>query len=141
MKTPLLILTLALVGIQAQAQFVVIAHTPDLDKITIENHLVEMGKLVALIEQMTTTKDWLGNAAQIVEIAGAGGVLENLKTDGVAKSRLELAMNATSLGALGYDAAGLFAAPGEFFTSPWGRIEPQKTPGPGDSGRMEGSWK
>lgn len=117
MKTSILVLTLALAGVQVQAQFVVVAHTPDLDKITIDNHVVEIGKLVALIEQMTTTKDWLGNAAQIVDIAGATGVLENLKTDGVAKSRLELAMNATSQNALSYDGAGLFVAPEEFFTS------------------------
>ena len=69
-KLPFLV-ALALATAQAQAQPVVIAHTPDLDKITIENHLEEIAKLGAIIEQMTTTKDWLGNAAQIVEIAGA----------------------------------------------------------------------
>ena len=95
--------------------------TPVLNSITIKNHIEEIARLVAIIEQMQATKDWLGNAANILDIAGGKDVLASLQTVGVGQSRADLAINATSQDALIYDDFGLYQAPGDSFVTRGGR--------------------
>lgn len=88
--------------------------------IALTNHVAIMDKYVSIIRELEMTKDWLGNAALIRDIAGAAQVLSDLTTATEARSREELAAEATSSYAVDYTDSGLYAPVGETFRSPDG---------------------
>ena len=99
----------------AHAQVVV--HDPINAEIAISNHLEEIVKLVKLIEELQTTKDWLGNAAKIVDLAGLDEVFANLQSEGVGRSRVEIATTSTSFDGATYAGDGLYTPVGETYLS------------------------
>ncbi len=122
MKKILFVCAALIAAASAPAQFVVVAETPDLNTITLQNHLEEILKLGVMIEEARTTKNWLGNAADVLDIAGARELLQNLQTVGVGQSRAALATVATSLDALTYNDTDLYRPPGDSFVTRDGRL-------------------
>jgi len=116
------LLLAALIVAQPPAQGQAIVHDPGNAQIAIENHLEEILKLVKLIDELQTTKDWLGNAANILDLAGLDEVMIQLQTDGVGISRTEIAATATSSDGTSYAGDGLYTPVGETFLSRGGEF-------------------
>lgn len=100
----------------------VIVHDPGNAQIEIANHLEEIVKLVKLIEEIKTTKNWLGNAAEILDLAGMDELMINLESEGVGLSRVEIATAATSFDGTTYDGHGLYTPVGETWLSRSGQF-------------------
>ena len=119
MNTKKLITLLLAVLLVAQppTQGQAIVHDPGNAEIAIANHLEAILKLVAMIEQIKTTKDWLGNAGEILDLAGLDEVIANLQSEGVGLSRVEIATAATSIDGTTFEGDGLYTPVGETFLS------------------------
>ena len=116
MKTFALFLTTFLLA-QPFGRAQVIVHDAVLSEIVVSNHLEELLKLIAIIQETQATKDWLGNAKNILDLAGIDAVFTNLRTVSVGLSRVELATTATSAEGVAYDGDGLLVPVGETFVS------------------------
>ena len=113
----LLLMTAALFFARPSAQAQVIVHDPISAQIASQSHVEELLKLVKLIEELQTTKDWLGNAAKIVNLAGLDEVFANLQSEGVGRSRVEIATTSTSFDGTTYAGDGLYTPVGETYLS------------------------
>ena len=85
-------------------------------------HEVELAKLIAMIAQLQAAKEWLGNAADIIDLAGIDEVYFSLDLEGVGLSRLEIALSTTSLDAVLYDGGALYTPVGDIFLSRDGEV-------------------
>ncbi len=122
---PSKLLTLLLSGLlvaQPPGQSQVVVHDPISAQIAVQNHFEEILKLVAIIEQLKTTKDWLGNAGEILDLAGLDEVIANLQSEGVGLSRVEIATAATSFDGTTYEGDGLYTPVGETYLSRSGQF-------------------
>ncbi len=111
------ILLAAVFLIRPPARGQVIVHDPTNAQIAIEHRIEEILKLVKLIEELKTTKDWLGNAAEVLDLAGLDELYASFQNEGVGLSRVEIAAAATTLDGTTYDGNGLYKPVGEIFQS------------------------
>ena len=123
-KSPFLILSAWFLTLcSAQSQLIVT--DPGLTKIEFDHNLEEILKLAAIIDQATQTKDWLGNAADILKIGGVDEVFADLLNPGVGHSRTEIALSATTAEGTTYDGDGVYAPVGESYVSRDGQTVPR----------------
>ena len=116
------ILLAAILLIRQPAHGQVIVHDPMNAQIAIEHRIEEILKLVKLIQEMKTTKDWLGNAAQFLHLAGLDELYASLQNEEVGLSRVEIATAATTLDGTSYDGNGVYKPVGEIFQSRGGEF-------------------
>lgn len=112
-KLCLVVLALVLLSTPLSAQILV--HDPGNAEIAVANHAEQILKLLDMIEEMQTLRTWLGNAAEILDLAGLDPVLSS--SDSVGRSRVDLATSSTSAEAAAYSGDGLYQPVGESFTS------------------------
>ncbi len=95
----------------------IIVHDPGNAQVALANHAEEILKLLEAIKELQSMKDWLGHAADIVDLAGLDSVFANLQSEGKGRSRVDIAAASTSAEGTAYTGDGLYQSVGDSFAT------------------------